>query len=68
MMTSAERMRRVLELRYLHDVTLEQVGQLMGVTRERVRQIESKALRILRGRPELARKAIELLRKVDSTR
>lgn len=68
MMTSAERMRRVLELRYFHDMTLEQVGQIMGVTRERVRQIESKALRILRGKPELARKAIELLREVDSTR
>ena len=68
MMKSAERMRRVLELRYLHDMTLEQVGNIMGVTRERVRQIESKALRILRSRPELANRALELLREVDANR
>lgn len=30
--------------------TLEQIGQQYGVTRERIRQLESKALRILRGR------------------
>lgn len=30
--------------------TLEQIGQQYGVTRERIRQLESKALKILRGR------------------
>lgn len=46
------RERRVLEMRYglvdgqFH--TLEEVGQEMGVTRERIRQIEAKALRKLR--------------------
>ncbi len=46
------RERRVIMLRYgLEDGrerTLEEVGQRFGVTRERIRQIESKALRKLR--------------------
>jgi RNA polymerase primary sigma factor len=31
------------------DHTLEEVGQVFGVTRERIRQIEAKALEKLRG-------------------
>lgn len=48
----SKRERAVLEMRFgLKDGeshTLEEVGQALGVTRERVRQIESKALRKLR--------------------
>ena len=49
--TLPERERRILELRYgLNDqepMTLEQVGKALGVTRERVRQMELKTLRRL---------------------
>jgi RNA polymerase primary sigma factor len=45
-------MRRVLALRFGLDgespQTLEQVGLGLGITRERVRQLESRALRELR--------------------
>jgi RNA polymerase primary sigma factor len=48
----SERERKVLVLRYGledgHQRTLEEVGQEFGVTRERIRQIEAKALRKLR--------------------
>ena len=48
----SQREKRVLELRFgLEDGrsrTLEEVGREFGVTRERIRQIEAKALRKLR--------------------
>ena len=37
-----------VRLRYENGLTLEKTGQVMGVNRERVRQLESKAFRILR--------------------
>jgi RNA polymerase primary sigma factor len=50
-----ERERKVLVLRFGledgHQRTLEEVGQEFGVTRERIRQIEAKALRKLRHPP-----------------
>lgn len=46
--TLTEREEAVLRLRIGHDCTLEEVAKTFGVTRERIRQIEAKALRRLR--------------------
>ncbi len=57
--TLSKRERTILELRHgLHDhspQTLEEVGRKFGVTRERIRQIESKAFRKLRHPTRLGR-------------
>jgi RNA polymerase primary sigma factor len=42
------REQQILELRYGQDCTLEEVGQQLKITRERVRQLEERALRKLR--------------------
>jgi RNA polymerase primary sigma factor len=53
-----ERERQVLEMRFGlrdgKDYTLEEVGKYFNVTRERIRQIEAKALRKLRTHPQPA--------------
>ena len=41
----SDREYNVLELRFLDNLTLEEIGKRFGVTRERIRQIEAKALR-----------------------
>ena len=61
--TLTPRERRVLQLRFglidAHELTLQEVGQRLGVTRERIRQIEAKALRKLR-HPSRSQKLKEL--------
>src|SRR6185369_3316723 len=41
----------ILRLRFLEKMTLQQIGNRLGMTRERVRQREAKGLRMLRCRP-----------------
>ena len=63
--TLTPRERRVLQLRFGlidgHERTLEEVGRRFGVTRERIRQIEAKAVRKLRhpSRSKLLRDYLE---------
>jgi RNA polymerase sigma factor (sigma-70 family) len=56
-----ERAKMVLIMRYMHDMTLDQVGQALGITRERVRQIESRAMAAIRSRRELRERALSFL-------
>lgn len=50
--TLNQRRRQIMELRYLGDepLTLQEVGKKFGVSRERIRQIESKSIRIIKGK------------------
>lgn len=50
----SDRERKVLTLRYRDGLTLEKTGEVFGVQRERIRQIQARALRKLR-HPRLSR-------------
>jgi DNA-directed RNA polymerase sigma subunit (sigma70/sigma32) len=56
-----ERAKMILVMRYMHDMTLDQVGQALGITRERVRQIESRAMVVIRARKDLRDRALASL-------
>ena len=58
---------KVLRLRFYEDMTLAAIGEQFGVQKERVRQIEAKALRKLR-HPRLAEKLSELVDMSDAQR
>lgn len=51
--TVPEQYREILRLRYWEDMTLEDVGDLHGISKERVRQMENKAIRQLQ-KPSVA--------------
>lgn len=48
MLKLTAKQRTVINARFIHGRKLREIGEELGVTRERVRQIESKALRLLR--------------------
>src|SRR5262249_38955033 len=49
------RQREVLALRYQHDLTDEQVGEVMGLTPSGVRSLVARAIDALRAHPEVLR-------------
>ena len=51
--TIPEKYRDILRLRYWESMTLDEIGQLRGISQERVRQMENKCMRILK-RPQTA--------------
>jgi RNA polymerase sigma factor (sigma-70 family) len=56
--TLPPKLQYVVKGRFYKDQTLQEIGNELGVSRERVRQLECEALRLLRGRTEDLRDAI----------
>ena len=55
-----EREYLILKNRYWKGLTLEEIGQIEKVTRERIRQIESKAIRKIRRAYSIFNKFLEI--------
>lgn len=58
---AGDRAKAILIMRYMQDMTLDQVGHALGITRERVRQIEAKTMSAIRGNKGLRERAISVL-------
>lgn len=58
--------KQLLAMRFIHEFTLEECGMHMQVTRERIRQLEARALRMLKN--EYRRKEMENDRRIRTTR
>lgn len=56
-----ERAKMILVMRYMKDMTLDQVGHALGITRERVRQIESRTMSAIRSNKDLRERALSML-------
>ncbi len=53
--------RTVITLRFFGGYTLEEVGEVLSVTRERIRQVEARALRLLR-HPSRSRRLVDFVK------
>lgn len=65
--TLDEREQKVITGRFFEDKTLDDLGDVLGVSRERVRQIENRALRKLK-QPSIAKTFSEYKKKKDEPR
>jgi RNA polymerase sigma factor (sigma-70 family) len=63
--TAPAQMRQVLVMRYFHDMTLKQIGDVLGMTQEGVRKVEERAFRIIRSNPQLRQRSLDVLSELD---
>ncbi len=60
-MHSGDRARMILVMRFMHEMSLEQVSTALGITRDRVRQIEAKTITSIRSRKDFRSRALSAL-------